>query len=288
MVWSPFSNLLLYGQTADVGAARRHDVPIALGSDWSPSGSKNLLGELKVARLAAADLEVDVTDHELVTMVTRTPARMLGWGDHLGTLEAGRRADVIVVHAASGDPYTTLVDADETDIDLVVINGIPRAGRPGFMKTLGVPAGAERVDVGGKPRVLNLSQLGADPDVAQLSVAQAQDLLEKALHDLPNDAATHAFAPPPDGVLRLAVEGLVDNHMYSRHHLRYRNRVTGPDLHATATALAELRDAPHQPLPALTLDPLTAADNPAFYDTIDSEMNLPADVRDGIHALGHH
>ena len=288
MVWSPFSNLLLYGQTADIGAARRHDVPIALGSDWSPSGSKNLLGELKVARLAAADLDVDVTDRELVAMATRTPARMLGWGDHLGTLEAGRRADVIVVHAASGDPYTTLVDADETDIDLVVINGVPRAGRPGFMKTLGVPAGTERVDVGGKPRVLNLAQAGADPDVAQLSVAQAQDLLEKALHNLPNDAATHAFAVPPDGVLRLAVEGLVDNHMYSRHHLRYRNRVTGPDYHATATALAELRNAPHQPLPALTLDPLTAADNPAFFDTIDAEMNLPAEVRDGIHALGHH
>ena len=29
--------------------------------------------------------------------------------------------------------FPELVDADETDIDLVVINGIPRAGRPGFI-----------------------------------------------------------------------------------------------------------------------------------------------------------
>ena len=29
-----------------------HNVPVALGSDWAPSGSKNLLGELKLARLA--------------------------------------------------------------------------------------------------------------------------------------------------------------------------------------------------------------------------------------------
>ena len=51
MVWSPLSNLLLYGQTADVGTAREAGVLMALGPDWSPSGSKNLLGELKLARL---------------------------------------------------------------------------------------------------------------------------------------------------------------------------------------------------------------------------------------------
>ena len=51
MVWSPLSNLLLYGATADVAAAQAAGVSIGLGSDWSPAGSKNLLGELKVARL---------------------------------------------------------------------------------------------------------------------------------------------------------------------------------------------------------------------------------------------
>src|SRR5207248_2673739 len=49
MVWSPLSNLLLYGGTARVDAARAAGVQIGLGSDWSPTGSKNLLGELKVA-----------------------------------------------------------------------------------------------------------------------------------------------------------------------------------------------------------------------------------------------
>ncbi len=48
MVWSPLSNLLLYGGTADVKAAATHQVPIALGPDWSPSGSKNLLSELRL------------------------------------------------------------------------------------------------------------------------------------------------------------------------------------------------------------------------------------------------
>ena len=56
MVWSPFSNLLLYGQTANVAAAvaassAAMPFKIGIGSDWSPSGSKSLIGELKVARV---------------------------------------------------------------------------------------------------------------------------------------------------------------------------------------------------------------------------------------------
>jgi cytosine/adenosine deaminase-related metal-dependent hydrolase len=47
IVWSPFSNLLLYGGTARVEAAAAAGVRIGLGSDWSPTGSKNLLGELR-------------------------------------------------------------------------------------------------------------------------------------------------------------------------------------------------------------------------------------------------
>jgi cytosine/adenosine deaminase-related metal-dependent hydrolase len=56
MVWSPMSNLLLYGATSRVKSAREHGVRIGIGSDWAVSGSKNLLGELKVARLASDDL----------------------------------------------------------------------------------------------------------------------------------------------------------------------------------------------------------------------------------------
>ena len=56
MIWSPLSNLLLYGGTAHVDAAREAGVTIGLGSDWSPTGSKNLLGELKVAWLYSQHL----------------------------------------------------------------------------------------------------------------------------------------------------------------------------------------------------------------------------------------
>ena len=78
IVWSPLSNLLLYGGTTDVKAAKAAGVPIALGSDGAPSGTKNLLGELKVAWLVGQELGRLFAHRELCEMVTTTPARILG------------------------------------------------------------------------------------------------------------------------------------------------------------------------------------------------------------------
>ena len=61
IAWSPFSNLWLYGKTTDVPAARAAGVSVCLGSDWAPSGTKHVLGELKAARLTAASLGWDLS-----------------------------------------------------------------------------------------------------------------------------------------------------------------------------------------------------------------------------------
>ena len=120
IVWSPLSNLLLYGGTSDVAAARLRGVPVALGSDWSPSGSRNLLAELKVARIVNRGLSPSpFTDRELVAMATRNPAKILGWENALGSLAADRFADLLVVAGTDGDPYEHLLTASERDISLV-------------------------------------------------------------------------------------------------------------------------------------------------------------------------
>jgi hypothetical protein len=284
MVWSPLSNLLLYGKTANLGSALAHGVPVALGSDWAPSGSKNLLGELKVARLAATHANVELTSADLIAMVTRTPAAMLGWDKHLGALTKGYRADLLVVNGTTANPYDALVNATEADLQLVVIDGTPRAGTPAIMTALGLGAGTESVQVAGQPRVLNLTEATADPDVAQDTVAEAEDILRAALHDLPASNAMHVNAMAiPRGQLRLAVEGLVDNHMSSRPHLSYKGKPTGPNLHKPAAPLALVKSA--GTLPPLTLDPLTTVDNTAYYDTLKNEINLPDDVKSGLLAL---
>ena len=86
IAWSPFSNLWLYGQTADVPAARAAGVSVCLGSDWAPSGTKQIQGELKSARLTADALGWTLTDFDIVAMATSLPGDVLerAWGRQVG------------------------------------------------------------------------------------------------------------------------------------------------------------------------------------------------------------
>ena len=71
LVWSPTSNLLLYGETANIAAAHEAGINIALAPDWSPSGSKSPLHELKLADWLDTHRYGDIfTDYEQVEMVT--------------------------------------------------------------------------------------------------------------------------------------------------------------------------------------------------------------------------
>jgi 5-methylthioadenosine/S-adenosylhomocysteine deaminase len=160
IAWSPLSNLWLYGQTTDVPAARAAGVRVCIGSDWAPSGTKHVLGELKVARLVADERGWDLTDADLVRMVTSNPGDLLtfSWGRQVGRLERGAIADLVVVHAKRGvAPFRRIVQATESDIDLVVIDGRPRYGVASLMSA----AGADHVTpvkVGGEQRQLSLTR----------------------------------------------------------------------------------------------------------------------------------
>jgi hypothetical protein len=134
VVWSPFSNIWLYGATTDVLAARAAGMRICLGADWSPSGSKNLLGELKVADLySRTQLGGALSPQELCAMVTCNPADALGWPDKLGRLRPGLHGDFVAVRDRQEDPYRTLIDTTEPDILLVAINGYPMYGTGDLM-----------------------------------------------------------------------------------------------------------------------------------------------------------
>ncbi len=135
VIWSPFSNLWLYGATTDVVAARAAGMRICLGADWSPSGSKHVLGELKVADLHnRRALRGAFGDAELCAMVTCNPADALGWSDRLGRLRAGLRGDFVVLRARPGeDVHRTLIESTEPDVLLVAVNGYPLYGTAELM-----------------------------------------------------------------------------------------------------------------------------------------------------------
>jgi 5-methylthioadenosine/S-adenosylhomocysteine deaminase len=129
LVWSPLSNFMLYGKTANVEAAKRAGLSISLAPDWAPSGSKSSLGELKVADLVNQHaLKGLFTDRDLVEMVTRKPAAAMGWEHRLGQIAEGYLADVLVVDDRHADPYRNLINAIEDNIQLVAVRGEPLYG----------------------------------------------------------------------------------------------------------------------------------------------------------------
>jgi 5-methylthioadenosine/S-adenosylhomocysteine deaminase len=275
MVWSPLSNLLLYGETADVSMAREAGVLAALGPDWSPSGSKNLLGELKLARLVDNVNGGSLSDVELIALTTRNPAKILGWDEQLGTIEAGKRADLLVVSGAGGDAHAHLFTRSEHDVELVVVNGVPRYGAGTVMrKLLGEAAvQAEVGSAGGRAHLLFLVQATGDPVTGKVSLKEATDLLADGLHRLPELAkdVDKQKLSPEDTFLVLDHEE--EDGADLRPHL------PGPDGNLTAmldgfaagTPLSDL-------LVPLTLDPLTVFDDGHFVETLAAEKNLPKEV----------
>jgi hypothetical protein len=147
------------------------------------------------------------------------------------------------------------------------------------MTELGL-GGGERVVFRGQTRVLNLAQQGADPDVAQLTSAQSITVLTDALANLGHPTPAARRRSRSDGQLRLAVAGVIDNHMSARPHLPFDGHVTGPNPpdHRRPVRLA----APPGPFPSLPLDPLTAVDNPGYYSSLRAETNVPTVVRSGL------
>ena len=293
MVWSPLSNLLLYGDTARVDAARAAGVPIGLGSDWSPSGSKNLLGELKVAWLYSHHVLHDLfSPRELVAMITRDAAAILKWRSALGTLEAGKHADVCMLDGVDGDPYDALIHARETAIHLVMIEGVARYGVPALMHAL--HADGEKISVGGEARQLFLKDGDGDPDVEAVSLSAATIALAQALHALPELAraleapkAPHAARLVLDAdrraVWSLALDEIRDDGVDIRPRLPYAGPAdfTGPRLVAAKASSVPLSAL----LTAIELDPLTVADDPEFLRRIANEPNVPSAIREGLALL---
>ena len=124
LIWSPRSNIDLYGETADVTTAHALGVTIALGVDWTPSGSLNLLGELQcAAHLNDRYYDHAFSDVELVAMATVNGAIAMNLDDQLGRVAPGYLADLAVFSGDRTRPYRALLDAHAQDVRLVIVGG---------------------------------------------------------------------------------------------------------------------------------------------------------------------
>jgi 5-methylthioadenosine/S-adenosylhomocysteine deaminase len=183
LVWSPQSNLRLYGVTTKAAEALKRGMLVGLGADWLPSGSTSLLAELKVARRSLIDQGVkEPSNKKLVDMVTRDAAEIAGLDDKLGELKAGRPADLVVFERRREDPWENVVDADPGWVDLVMIDGDLAYGRADWMTKLTADADHERLEpliAWGQPMLLDASYTAGetDKDIPKLSKLRA-DLIK--------------------------------------------------------------------------------------------------------------
>jgi cytosine/adenosine deaminase-related metal-dependent hydrolase len=253
VVWSPFSNSVLYGQTLDVAALTDSGARFALGSDWTPSGSRNILEEIKVASLTAAAQGTPLPDERLARAVTSDAMAIAGWGDRLGQIRAGYYADLTILDEVDPDPYANLLRANESHVRMVIIAGHPRYGDRALMAATGFDGPrTEPITVGGRDRLLNLEHPSSP--LNHIGFAAARDALAAALADLPAARDATVFEPFDDGAaLELDL-----------------------DLQPPEPEWGEIGELADVTLPdSVPFDAATVIDDPAYWTTIDSIPHLP-------------
>jgi hypothetical protein len=122
VIWSPRSNISLYGNTAPVTMLKNQGVLLSLSTDWTPSGSMNLGRELMCADALDEQYFNDAfSDRERWQLVTYNPAIALQVDDRIGSLKTGLFADIAVYDGRGKEnPYRTVVEADATSTVLVL------------------------------------------------------------------------------------------------------------------------------------------------------------------------
>ena len=129
----PSSNSKLGSGIAPVKELLNRGISVSLGADGAACNNRlDMFSEMRLAALLQKTLHgPDVLNAEtILRMATVEGARALGEQDALGTLEVGKRADIIVVKLNEShvtprtDLASTLVYATQsTDVDTVVIDG---------------------------------------------------------------------------------------------------------------------------------------------------------------------
>jgi large repetitive protein len=150
VIWSPRSNVSLYGFTANVTALDALGAAIALGTDWVASGSMNMLRELKCAdALNRNQYGSHFTDEQLWRMVTRNPAEMTATDGVIGALKQGLFADVAVFDGSQRTRHRAVIDAEVADVVLVLRGGKVLHGDDALVAALDSSSGCEALDVCG-------------------------------------------------------------------------------------------------------------------------------------------
>jgi 5-methylthioadenosine/S-adenosylhomocysteine deaminase len=129
----PSSNLKLGSGVAPVVEMRARGITVSLGADGAACNNHlDMFTEMRMAALLQAMHHGPgvLTARDTLWMATRAGAQTLGLDADIGSIEPGKRADLIVInrdgmHLATGpDPYSTLVYAARAgDVRTTIVDG---------------------------------------------------------------------------------------------------------------------------------------------------------------------
>lgn len=180
MIWSPSSNLDLYGQTNDISAYKMMGISISLSADWTPSGEANLLDEMRFVSVFNRDVLGGLfSEQEIVEMVTLKPAQAMGFSDQVGSIEVGKRADLLVLNGDRNSPYRALTQARLSHIRLVFVGGKALYGEVELMSDLKPNDYCETITICGTSKLICIKESEDDADLLNQSLGDIQTLLEQ-------------------------------------------------------------------------------------------------------------
>lgn len=137
LVWSPRANIDLYGNTARVPIFKSYGVNIALGTDWSASGSMNVMRELACADYLNVNHYGRIfSSYEIWRMSTVNAAFAMGAEDQIGSLAVGFKADISIFDAIDNKRFRSIIDGTTDDVVLVMRAGEPLYGDDSLVAAL--------------------------------------------------------------------------------------------------------------------------------------------------------
>lgn len=141
LIWSPRSNVVLYGSTVDIPNALRAGARIAISTDWSYSGSYNLLEEFRCAEhIDNAQWKDHLSGSDYWRMATEHGAYSLGVEKLTGKLEQGLAADIMIFKRRTNDPFGDLVSSEVSDVIATFVDGELLSGYSGSFDLSKLPA----------------------------------------------------------------------------------------------------------------------------------------------------
>ena len=127
------TSTVIYDRLADIKSFYELDIPLAIGTDCAASNdSADCLAEIKIAAILARNRGVDsgkLSPDNLLALATTNPTRALGVSETLGSLEAGKCADLVLMKKSlSSMPSENLLanilySMGSRDVSHVMVNG---------------------------------------------------------------------------------------------------------------------------------------------------------------------